>query len=57
LQTLTATFASFVHGGNDVRYEVWGSCSTEYSQVIRCMRNLKISGLDYSSYWTLVVLK
>jgi phosphate/sulfate permease len=22
LQTLTATFASFVHGGNDVRYEV-----------------------------------
>jgi phosphate/sulfate permease len=28
LQTLTATFASFVHGGNDVRYEVLG-CRTQ----------------------------
>jgi hypothetical protein len=46
LQTLTATFASFVHGGNDVRYEVWGSYSVECLQAIRCVGNLKTLGLD-----------
>jgi hypothetical protein len=49
LQTLTATFASFVHGGNDVRYEVRGYCSTECSQVFGHAGNLSTAVTEL--YW------
>jgi phosphate/sulfate permease len=34
LQTMTATFASFVHGGNDVRYATIGLC-----KILLCVDN------------------